>query len=49
MIVVVLAFFVADTIDNAPETFAAILGTGALAIVLDALFRRPLEPQPLTT
>ncbi|HEY7603167.1 MAG TPA: hypothetical protein VH760_02810, partial [Gaiellaceae bacterium] len=40
VIAVVLGFFIADTIDNAPETFAAIVGTGALAIVLDAVFRR---------
>jgi hypothetical protein len=40
VIAVVLGFFVADTIDNAPETFAAIVATGALAIVLDAVFRR---------
>jgi amino acid transporter len=49
VIAVVLGFFFADTIDSSPETFAAIIGTGVLAIVLDALFRRPLEPQPLTT
>jgi len=29
-----------------PETFAAIVGTGILAVVLDALFRRP--PPDLT-
>ena len=40
MIAVVLGFFVADTIRNAPETFAAIVGTCLLAIVLDALFRK---------
>jgi amino acid transporter len=49
VIAVVLGFFFADTIDSSPETFAAIIGTGVLAIVLDALFRRPLEPQPHTT
>jgi amino acid transporter len=49
VIAVVLGFFFTDTIDSSPETFAAIIGTGVLAIVLDALFRRPLEPQPLTT
>jgi amino acid transporter len=43
VIVVVLGFFVADTIGNAPETFAAIIGTGVVAIVLDAVFRRPLD------
>jgi amino acid transporter len=40
-IAVVLGFFVADTIDSSPETFAAIVGTGAVAVVLDAVFRRP--------
>ena len=48
VIAVVLGFFIADTIDNAPETFAAIVGTGILAAVLDAVFRRPppdLTPQ----
>jgi amino acid transporter len=47
VIAVVLGFFVADTLDNAPETFAAILGTGAVAIVLDAVFRRTAHPSPL--
>jgi amino acid transporter len=40
-ILVVLVFFAIDTIQNAPETFAAMLGVGALAVVLDQLFRRP--------
>jgi amino acid transporter len=42
MILVVLGFFVADTIENSPETFGAIVGVGMVAIVLDALFRRPI-------
>ena len=40
MILVVLGFFLADTIENAPETFGAMVGVGLLAIVLDAVFRR---------
>ena len=40
MIAVVLGFFIVDTIDNSPETFAAIVATGVLAVVLDALFRK---------
>ena len=44
MIGVVLGFFVADTIRNAPETFIAMIGVGILAIVLDALCRRPAPP-----
>ncbi|HEY7176993.1 MAG TPA: amino acid permease, partial [Micromonosporaceae bacterium] len=47
VIAVVLGFFIADTIDNAPETFVAIVGTGALAIVLDALFRKTAQPTPI--
>ena len=47
VILVVLGFFVADTVENAPETFGAIVGVGLLAIVLDAVFRRTSpEPQP---
>jgi hypothetical protein len=49
VIVVVLGFFVVDTIENAPETFGAIVGVGVVAIILDALFRRPLEPRTQTT
>jgi amino acid transporter len=44
VIAVVLGFFLADTIRNAPETFIAMIGTGVLAIVLDALCRRPAPP-----
>jgi amino acid transporter len=49
VIVVVLGFFVVDTIENAPETFGAIVGVGVVAMILDALFRRPLEPRTHTT
>jgi amino acid transporter len=48
VILVVLGFFLADTIENSPETFGAIIGVGLVAIMLDALFRRPLEPLPHT-
>jgi len=47
LILVVLGFFFVDTIRNAPETFAAMLGVGAFAVVLDQLFRRtPASPPP---
>jgi amino acid transporter len=41
---VVLGFFFVDTFRNAPETFGAIIAVGALAIVLDALFRKSPPP-----
>jgi amino acid transporter len=53
--VVVLVFFVIDTIRNAPETFAAIVAIALLAVVLDFLWKRSrgseappeeLHPQP---
>ena len=37
---VVLAFFAVDTLRNAPETFAAIVGITLLAVVLDAVWKR---------
>jgi amino acid transporter len=37
---VVLGFFVVDTLHNAPETFAAIVAIAALAVVLDAVWKR---------
>jgi len=40
-IAVVLGFFFVDTLRDDPGTFGAILGIGALAVVLDALLRRP--------
>jgi amino acid transporter len=43
----VLGFFAVDTIQNAPETFGAILGIGLLSIVLDALFRKTVQPAPM--
>src|SRR3954447_4203763 len=36
----VLAFFAVDTLENAPETFVAIIVIGVLAVVFDALGRR---------
>jgi amino acid transporter len=49
VIAVVLGFFAVDTVQNAPETFVAIILLGLLAIVLDALVRRnrssPLPPE----
>ena len=44
---VVLVFFAVDTLDNAPETFAAIIGIAVLAVVLDLVWkhvRRPPAP-----
>jgi amino acid transporter len=41
LILVVLGFFLVDTIRNAPETFVAMIGVAAVAVVLDQLFRRP--------
>ena len=49
---VVLAFFAVDTLRNAPETFAAIVGISLLAVVLDAVWKRCVDrwthprPQP---
>ena len=45
---VVLVFFAIDTLRNAPETFAAIVVIAALAVVLDAVWKRlrPSEPTP---
>ena len=44
LIGIVLGFFLADTIRNAPETFIAMIGVGILAIVLDAFCRKPAPP-----
>jgi amino acid transporter len=43
---VVLVFFAIDTVRNAPETFSAIIGIAALAVVLDLVWKRvrPSEP-----
>jgi amino acid transporter len=46
LILVVLGFFLVDTIRNAPETFVAMVGVGAFAVVLDQLFRRSPTAQP---
>jgi amino acid transporter len=49
---VVLVFFAIDTIRNAPETFVAIVVIGALAVILDTVWKRvrgeppALEPEP---
>jgi amino acid transporter len=37
---VVLAFFAVDTLRNEPETFAAIVGIAALAVILDLVWKR---------
>ena len=47
VIAIVLGFFAVDTVQNAPETFTAIVLLGLLAIVLDAIVRRkPRTPTP---
>ena len=38
--VTVLGFFAVDTLRNAPETFAAIVGMTVLAVVLDVIWKR---------
>jgi amino acid transporter len=43
---IVLAFFAIDTVRNAPETFAAIVVIGLLAIVLDTVWKRVRPQQP---
>jgi amino acid transporter len=44
--VIVLGFFAVDTLQNAPETFSAMIGITALAVLLDAIWkwRRPATP-----
>ena len=37
---VVLVFFAVDTLRNAPETFVAIVAIAALAVILDAIWKR---------
>jgi amino acid transporter len=46
-VLVVLGFFAVDTLQNAPETFTAIVAITLLAVVIDAVWRRrrPAEPQ----
>ncbi|MDA0181365.1 APC family permease [Solirubrobacter phytolaccae] len=41
--VVVLGFFVADTLRNDPATFVAIIALAGLAVVLDALWKRSVR------
>jgi amino acid transporter len=43
---VVLGFFVVDTLRNAPQTFTAIVVIGALAVVLDLVWKRVRGPVP---
>ncbi len=45
---IVLGFFAVDTLQNAPETFTAIIGLGLVSVALDALVRhgRRDPPQP---
>jgi len=44
--VVVLGFFAADTLQNSPETFSAMIGIAALAVAIDFIWKRmrPSEP-----
>ena len=42
---VVLVFFVVDTLRNAPQTFVAIVAIAALAVILDAIWKR-VRPEP---
>jgi amino acid transporter len=46
VIAVVLGFFAVDTVQNAPDTFTAIILLGLLAIVLDAMVRRSHRAGP---
>ena len=41
----VLVFFAIDTVRNSPETFSAIVGMAALAVVLDAVWKRVRGPR----
>ena len=42
----VLAFFAADTLQNAPETFAAIVAIAGLSVVLDLVWKGGAAPRP---
>jgi amino acid transporter len=44
---VVLGFFVVDTIRTAPETFVAMVGVAVVSIALDAVFRKTPRPGQL--
>jgi amino acid transporter len=43
---VVLGFFAVDTLQNAPETFTAIIGITALAVVIDLVWKRVRRGSP---
>jgi amino acid transporter len=43
---IVLAFFVVDTLRNAPETFAAIVAIATLSVILDLVWKRMRGEQP---
>ena len=43
---VVLAFFAVDTVRNAPQTFTAIVVVGALAVILDLVWKRARGEPP---
>jgi uncharacterized membrane protein YfcA len=45
-IVIVLGFFVVDTLRNAPETFGAIVGMTLLAVALDYVWKRARDRTP---
>ena len=44
--IVVLGFFAVDTLQNAPETFSAMVGITALAVVIDLIWKRMRPPEP---
>jgi hypothetical protein len=44
--IVVLGFFAVDTLQNAPETFTAMIGITALAGVIDLIWKRRRPPEP---
>ena len=46
---IVLGFFAVDTLRNAPETFAAIVGIGLLSVVLDLVWKRIRGPEERST
>ena len=45
---IVLVFFTVDTVRNAPETFAAIVGILLLAVILDFVWKRARGPGAAT-
>jgi amino acid transporter len=47
--VIVLGFFAADTLRNAPETFAAIVGMTVLAVVLDVIWKRMRDRRAMSS